>query len=360
MSLWNQRPYLLALLICIVLTLWLFSGHAQDTALHPTPQVNSSTELMTVRTQTYQAQPLTRQLVITGRSAPFRTTTLKAEIAGAVKTVEAQRGQRIAADELIVRLATEERALRLKEAQTLMQQREFEYNAQQNLLQKGYQAQVQLAEAKTLVDSAQTQVKQAEIALARTEIRAPFAGVLLERWVEQGDYVAVGDPIAQIMDEDPFLIRGDIAEQHHHLLHVGHQASIKLIDGQTLTGHVSLIAAQADAATRTFAIEVTVANPQRTLAAGMSCEIQLPLETLLAHRVSPALLSLNDAGVLGIKAVDTNNQVLFYPATLSQATAEGIWLTDLPPVLKLITVGQGFVRPGDRVQVSEVAVELLK
>lgn len=356
MNFWIQKPYVLALLICIALSSWLFSGHAQDTTSKPTPQISP----MTVRVQTYQAQPLTREIVLTGRTAPFRTTTLKAEIAGPIETIGAQRGQRVAAHELIVRLATEERALRLKEAQTLVKQRQFEYEAQQNLLKKGYQAQVQLTEAETLVDSAQTQAKQAELDLAHTEIRAPFAGVLLKRWVEQGDYVVVGDPIAEIMDEDPFLIRGDVTEQQHPQLQLGHQATIQLIDGQTLTGHVSLIAAQADAATRTFPIEITVANPQRTLVAGMTCEIRLPVATLSAHRVSPALLSLNDEGVLGIKAVDADNQVLFYPATLSQATAEGIWLTDLPPVLKLITVGQGFVRAGEQVQISEMAIELPK
>jgi multidrug efflux system membrane fusion protein len=75
-------------------------------------------------------------------------------------------------------------------------------------LQYDYQSQVQIAEALTLFSSAKTLVKQAQVALDDTMIRAPFAGVLEQRLVEQGDYVSMGDVVAEVIDEDPFLIRG--------------------------------------------------------------------------------------------------------------------------------------------------------
>ena len=74
------------------------------------------------------------------------------------------------------------------------------------------------------------------------------------------------------------------------------------------------------------------------------------METLQAHYLSPALLSLNDQGVLGIKIVDEGDTVLFIPAQLVKAESDGVWLSGLPEAARIITVGQGFARAGDRVR----------
>jgi multidrug efflux system membrane fusion protein len=62
------------------------------------------------------------------------------------------------------------------------------------------------------------------------------------------------------------------------------------------------------------------------------------------------LLSLDDDGQVGIKALTHDDRVVFYPARIVRAEADAVWLADLPPRLRLITVGQGFVRPGDHVR----------
>lgn len=353
MKIFLRKPYLLALLISATLAAWLWSGQmAESTTPEPLPTAAPppAPSIIQVRVREQQAQPLTREIIITGRTAPLRTATLRAEIDGRVEEIGAQRGARVKTDDLIVRLATEERALRLQEAQALVKQREFEYQSKQNLSRKGYQSQVQMAEALTLLESAKTLVEQAQIALKNTVIRAPFAGVLVQRLVEQGDFVSRADVIAEVMDEDPFLIVGEVTELQRPLLKLGNEAVARLVTGQTITGKIRLISAQADAATRTFHIEIEVPNPQGLLAAGITSEIRLPLETVFAHKISAALLSLNDEGVLGIKTVGDDNRVAFYPAHFVQAAAESIWLGDLPKQLRLITVGQGFVRLGDLVE----------
>ncbi|OQY54803.1 MAG: efflux RND transporter periplasmic adaptor subunit [Candidatus Parabeggiatoa sp. nov. 2] len=351
MSLFTKRPYLLALLIAVALAAWLLSGQTTDVAKPSTavpPKAPPS--LISVRVREQKAQSLTREIVLTGRTAPLRTVLLRAEIDGHVVKIGAQRGARVRKGDFIVRLATDDRALRLKEAQALVKQREFEYKAKRRLSRKGYQSQVQIAEALTLLESAKTLVKQAQIALDNTIIRAPFAGVLEQRPVEQGDYVSVGDTVAELIDENPFLIVGEVTELQRHDLKLGNTATARLVTGQTVTGKISLISTRADAATRTFNIEIEVANPKGELAAGITCEIRIPTETVYAHKVSAALLSLNDEGVLGVKAVGSDNRVVFYPAQFARATAEAIWLTGLPRRLRFITVGQGFVRAGDLVQ----------
>jgi len=366
MTFFLKRPYILALLIALALGAWLFSGHASveqqsEAQKQPTAtETQTSTSVMQVRVREQKAKPLTREIILTGRTAPLRTVLLRAEMDARVIQIGAVRGARVKKGNLIIRLATDDRALRVKEAQALVKQREFEYKAMQRLSKKGYQSQTQIAEALTLLESAKTQVEQAKIALNNTVIRAPFKSVLVERQVELGDYVSIGDTVAELMDEDPFLVVGEISERQHHQLKLRQIAKIRLITGQTVTGKITLISARAHTETRTFDIEIQISNPKGKIAAGMTCEIRIPLEKVYAHKVSSALLSLNDEGILGVKTVNNENRVVFYPAKFARATAQGIWLTGLPKQLRFITVGQGFVRPGDLVQPvleSEIALK---
>lgn len=353
MKIFLEKPYLLALTIFTAMVVWLLSGQSAEVAVSkpPTTTVVSTKPLpILVQVNDYKAESLSREVVITGHTASLRTVTLRAEIDSKVVTVGATRGARVKPGEMIIRLATEERDLRLQEAQTLVEQRQLEYEAKKSLSQKGYQSQTQIAEALTLLESSKTQVKQAKLALENTVINAPFAGVLVQRLVEEGDYVSKGNPIAEIMDEDPFLVVGEVNELQRPYLQLEQPATAKLVTGETVIGKISLIAMQAESATRTFLVEVEIPNPEGKIVAGLTAEIRIPLNLISAHKISSALLSLNDEGILGIKAVNAENQVVFYPAKIAQATADGLWLTELPARLRFITVGQGFVRAGDVVQ----------
>jgi len=353
MRIFLEKPYLLALTIFAAMAVWLLSGQSAEVAVSKPPAtavVSTKPAPILVQVHDYQAEPLTREVVITGRTAPLRTVTVRAEIDSKVVTIGVARGARVKSGEMIVRLATEERDLRLQEAQTLVEQRQLEYEAKKSLSQKGYQSQTQIAEALTFLESAKTQVKQAKLALENTVINAPFAGVLVQRLVEEGDYVSKGNPIAEIMDADPFLVVGEVNELQRPYLQLEHPALAKLVTGETVTGKISLIAMQAESSTRTFLVEIEIPNPDGKIAAGLTAEIRIPLNLISAYKISSALLSLDDSGILGIKAVNTKNQVIFYPAKIAQATADGLWLTELPARLRLITVGQGFVRTGDVVQ----------
>jgi multidrug efflux system membrane fusion protein len=145
---------------------------------------------------------------------------------------------------------------------------------------------------------------------------------------------------------------GSVAEQHASGLEEGAPGQAKLATGQKVSGTLRYIAPVADQATRTFTIELLVDNPEGRLPAGVTAEIELPVGTVLAHRVSPALLTLNDTGDLGIKLVGDGGRVEFYPAEVARSSAEGIWLMGLPDPARIITVGQGFVTPGRLVRVD--------
>jgi membrane fusion protein, multidrug efflux system len=70
----------------------------------------------------------------------------------------------------------------------------------------------------------------------------------------------------------------------------------------------------------------------------------------LAHFLSPSVLTLDDAGVVGVKAVGKENQVIFYPVEVIRSEVGGLWLTGLPSEIRVIARGQGFVVDGETVK----------
>ena len=66
----------------------------------------------------------------------------------------------------------------------------------------------------------------------------------------------------------------------------------------------------------------------------------MPLYAVPAHRVSPAALSLSDQGKVGIKIVNSENQVEFIEVTIISDTIDGVWLTGLPAQVQIIVLGQ--------------------
>jgi multidrug efflux system membrane fusion protein len=70
---------------------------------------------------------------------------------------------------------------------------------------------------------------------------------------------------------------------------------------------------------------------------------------VLAHRLSPARLTLDDEGTVGVKIVDEAGAVEFVPADIALSSSDGIWVAGLPATATIITVGQGFVSAGTRV-----------
>ncbi len=345
-----KRSYLIAAAIVLGVTLWMLLGPVErkQESAPPATQAVPRTE---VQVKEYQASEVQRDLTLYGQSEPNRRVTIRAEVAGQVAEVLAPRGKAVKKGELLLRLAEDDRPQRLAQAKALLAQRELEYEGVKSLKTKGLQAERQLAEALTLLRTARAEVKRAELNLQNIKVVAPFAGLIQAQQVEVGDFLSVGDPLLEVVELDPLLITGDVSEREVGVLQNGMPVRVALSNSAMLEGKLRFIAPSANPSTRTYRIEMEVANPPPHQRGGMSASITIPRDMVKAHKVSPALLSLNDAGVLGIKSVDEQGVVQFHAVEILKSERDGLWLAGLPATARLITVGQGFVRAGDRVDV---------
>ena len=74
--------------------------------------------------------------------------------------------------------------------------------------------------------------------------------------------------------------------------------------------------------------------------------ITIDIKSVKAHKISPSILTLQDDGTIGVKALNDSNTVVFYPITKVKDTIDGMWVTGLPEKVKLIITGQEYITEG--------------
>jgi len=336
--------------IVVVVIFWLLSGQLEDPGAVESNVNNVSTNAANaksaVRVRTQSSEQVQRTIVVNGKTAPARVVELSAETDGRVEFLGVERGANVNSGDVIVRLDQRDRQARLAQAQATVKQREVEYEGRLKLKSSSYVSEAQLQEAVAMLEAAKAEQIRAELDLEYMNIRAPFGGALQSRVVEVGDFVKAGDPVAAFVDNRKIIVSANVSEFDAHYINVGDTAEARLATGETVQGRIRYVAPVADEATRTFGVELEADNSDGALRIGGTAELRIPAEQVLAHRISPSLLTLDDAGNVGVKIVNDDGLVEFVKADVALSTSDGIWLTGLPQDATIITVGQGYVANG--------------
>lgn len=347
----RKEPHWIALIIFVVLCLWVLSGiTGGDSATSQKEEAQKEEVIQKVRSSMLYAEKVEQEVRIYGRTEPDRVTTLSAEINGQVLEILVPEGQAVKKGEPLVRLDKNDLIQRLASINATLKQAQIELKGAESLGKKGYQSEVAQAQAQASVANAQAQKMALELSIENTLIRAPFDGVMNQHFMEVGDYLREGDNIATVVDLDPLVIKADVTERFVQDLTLGLKAHGRLVSGRALAGQVRYISSLSEMGTNTFKVEVAVPNPDAALRAGMSTELVIPIRTQLAVKVSPAAMALDEKGNIGVKTVE-DNHVKFIPIDMVKSDSTGVWLAGLGEQAEVITLGQGFVRDGDPVEV---------
>jgi multidrug efflux system membrane fusion protein len=358
-----KSSYLIAFVIAAAAVAWIVSGQMarkddRAEAAAPTAAADAAPVLPKVRVAQRTAQPHRAEIVLRGRTEAVRSVDLRAETRGKIVEILAEKGASVRAGDVLLRLAADDRMAKLRQANALLAQRQIEYDSAKTLSAKGYRADTEVAAAEARLEEAKAHVASMEIDIGYTTIAAPFDGVVEARAVEIGHFVDIGDVMLRLVDLDPILVVGQVSEQDVAKLKPGMAGVARLVTGEQAKGRLRYLAATADESTRTFRVELEVANPERRIMQGLSTELRLPVEEVPAHLVSPAILTLNEAGQIGVKTVGADGRVEFHPVRIVGDGPSGVWLTGLPAQATVITVGQEFVNAGQQVEtVPEGAAE---
>ena len=368
-----RSTYLWAVGIAVLLLAWLASGQLNQEPVVFDPsiaerneqdlnQLNDQTPTR-VRVVQSQAQLKTRYASVRGKTQNKRTVQVRTEIQGRVVNRAVERGQSVAANQLLCGLSVDDRQAALVESQQRVNQARIDYDGAKQLRAKGYNSESAIAAAKANLATARAELKRRDLALQKTEIRAPFAGFVEDVHLEIGDYAQPGTACATLVDLNPMLLVGRVSERVVLNIEPGIEAIGELADRSVVRGPITFVGQQDDPATRTYAIEVELNNESGKLRSGMTTQIRIPVEEAFAHKISPALFSLDNEGGYGVRVVNNDDRVEFYSVTIVAEDEDGVWVSGLPNTSNIITVGQELVISGERVDpvfINETLAKSLK
>jgi len=204
---------------------------------------------------------------------------LKSEVSGKITGIFFNEGQRVSKGTLLIKVYDDDLQAQLTKARANLKLTEDVEARQRQLLDREA-----ISRQEYDVSFANLQAAQADVALltaqiSKTEIKAPFDGVIGFRKVSPGEYITPGVDIASLVDDNPVKIQFTVPEKYSQLL--GRNTVIRYrLEGQPMerTATVYAVAPYIDQATRTLELKALTPNPNRTLIPGAFAKIEVLME----------------------------------------------------------------------------------
>ena len=301
-----------------------------------------------------------RAIRVSGKTEADKRATLATRAPGIIASLPVKQGSHIKQGDLVLMLDAEEKAAAVDTARALLDERKGSWEAAQKLVKSGNLPKLQADSAWSAYTLAQGQLQAAEAELSRNQVKAPFDGVIDRVSVELGSAVMQGAEIATILSLDPILGKGEVSERDLRYINIGDDADVKLVNGEVVKGKLRYISRDATAQTRTFPVEIAIPNADGAIPAGMTAEINLRAAPGDAVILPRSVVTLSHSGDLGIRAVDKDNKVVFFPIDLIDDTPNGLVLGGIPAEARVIVAGQELVKEGDIVEAVEADAETIK
>jgi membrane fusion protein (multidrug efflux system) len=206
---------------------------------------------------------------------------LRPETAGRIVALPFREGQPVAAGTVLVELDNAIQKAELLQAQANRDLAQSNQRRAEELFGKAFVARSALDEAAANLKAAEAQVALAEARLARTRIRAPFAGTAGIRSVSVGDFVKEGQDLVNLEDIDRLKVDFRLPEADAPKLAAGQPLRVEsdTVPGRRFEARVSAIDPQIDAAGRSLRVRAELVNRERLLRPGMFVRVTLDFAT---------------------------------------------------------------------------------
>ena len=344
----KKKSIFSAILILTLIGLWVGSGYlGNDPENMEVAQSSTKANDFIVKYIESNASDFTDTLKIIGKTEADSIVAISMQTDGKVENIYFKKGQNVLKGETICALETQNKYELLEAARANLNDAESKYESQLKLAQKSFVSENSLNSLEASYEKAKAQYRDAELNKEYLNVRAPIDGIINDINIEVGELATKGQICAELMDSDPIVVKGNVSEKNISKLNINSPAKVQLIGATVLEGKINYISSIADPDTRTFAVEVTIENRNNEIKVGTTAEIFVSNQIKNSHLIPSSVLSLSDDGNIGIKIISEDNVVEFIEVKVSNINNQGAYVTDLPPTIRVITVGQDYVTSGD-------------
>ena len=242
--------------------------------------------------------------------SPGGSTALSFMVSGRVTSAGPREGDAVSAGQALASIDPTDYQIAAKAAAAQTEQAKIgyrraldEYERMKFLFDRKSIAPNDFQKIKAVYEAGEQQLTQAESndqsarkRLSDTVLRAPFAGYIARRGVEEGDLVAPGRPIFELVHLDPVEISVGVPEKDIRLVASGMKVSVSApaLPGELFTAVVRNVSISAEPATRTYMTRITVPNPRHLLKLGMVAEVKIRGNRLVQMMTLPGDTIVHD------------------------------------------------------------------
>jgi membrane fusion protein (multidrug efflux system) len=247
-------------------------------------------KVVNVEVRPLAAGAFTSYVRLTGAVEALEDVVVSSQEAGVIERVIVDRGSRVRAGQPIAAINDEILAAQVDESRASASLASERYERQRQLWEdEGIGSEIAFLQTKYDAQSADARLAFLEVRLARHTIRSPIAGVLDERYVDLGEIVAPGTPVARVLAIDRLKVVGGVPERFGPYVNEGGRAVLHfdVLPGQVIEGTIAYVGAAVDKGNRTFPIEVLLDNPEGRLKPQMMANIRVATERLTDVIVVP-------------------------------------------------------------------------
>lgn len=297
-SLWGTFPWLIV--IGIVLFLFHMIGEIKQEKARLEDErkaaMKKETPPVKVITLTVRSGVLKDKISLPAEVEPSEEVLVKAQVSGEVVQVLAKEGKEVKRGQVILLLDSSDYKSRLERIEANYRLARLEYQRNVTLAKSNATSKAKLDSTEAQVKDLEAQLQVARLALEHTRVRSPLSCILNNLIVERGDYVSVGDPVAQILGLDPVKVTVGIPESDVATIFDLKQADviINALGNLRVKGKKVFLARKPRTLARLYDLELAVPNPRKRILPGMFAQVELvksvfpkaltiPLYTVISH-----------------------------------------------------------------------------
>ena len=235
-----------------------------------------------VSVSTAEQQTWTNTLSAVGSLEAWQGLTITAEVEGRIAKIHFDSGQQVKAGEVLIEQESGNEKAQLRASMARLDLAKSNLQRLLALREKQSVSQSALDEAAQVVDTAQGQVDDLNITLAKKRIVAPFDGRLGIRKVYLGQDLPVGTEIVTLQSIDELRVNFRIPQQWVNKVKSGYPVEVatqesELANGSAVRGQIIATAAEINSQTRNLHVQAKIDNSMHSLLPGMSVELQVTL-----------------------------------------------------------------------------------
>ena len=234
-----------------------------------------------------------------------------AKVAGEVREILVEEGDEVAKGQVLARLDGDRLRLELNQSAANLQKLKRDYERNVDLKEKALISTGDFDKIRYEMEALEASYNLAKLELDYTQIRAPIAGVVSNRYVRLGTTVSVNDPVFEVTSLDPLVAYLHVPEREYRNIRTGQVVGIDIdaLAGQRIVADVTRVSPIVDPATGTFKITIEISDEQRLIKPGMFGRISIVYDQHVNVLQVPRSAILEESGETSVFVVENDTAI---------------------------------------------------